>query len=208
MFPCFHTHEMSCFALCTSIGIVIAAAAFHSDSCVMTCSVRQAQLTSCNAEKVTIMQKLCTDELWPTQHWGTTKAQRMTSTNGRKLSQAHQLVLKHRYRNFESYTQGKEQSKSSNLRTFLAANNGPCISDWELHWGLPSGEKNNRPHSHQRRHPSRRFGVIGCCCTMESQREDGRVHKAAKSCHRVKNGAWKNPQVSMLSAPRWQDCHI
>ena len=93
-------------------------------------SVCQAQLTFYDAEKVAIMQKLCTEEPWPTQPWGNLKEQRRISTNGRKLSQTHQPTLKHRYGNYTSCTQSKKQSKSSNLKTFLAANNDSC----GLHW--------------------------------------------------------------------------
>lgn len=154
------------------------------------------------------MRKLCTDEPWPIQHWGTLKRRRMTSTNGSKLSRSHQLMLKHRYRNYKSCTQSKEQSKSSNLKISSAANDDSCILAWN---GVSAEEKNNGPEgSISLQHGPVPKCVVWCVVggwrDMESQREDGCVHKAAKSCHRLRNGAWKNPQVSMLPALRWLHC--
>lgn len=106
---------------------------------VNTRGVSPAHGVSCDAEKVVTMQKLCTDEQWLTRHWASLKEQRVTSTNGRKSSQSLQLMLKLRYRNYNSCTQSKRQSKSSNLKTFSAANDHSCILDWSIQIEHPEG---------------------------------------------------------------------
>ena len=173
------------------------------DNCV--CHYTQCtsvDVRSCDAEKVTIMQKLCTDEPWRIQHWGILKKQRMTLTNGRKLSRIHPLMLKHRYRNYSSCTQSKEQSKSSNLRISSAGNDDSCILAWSCVMRRRITEQREASTSTRGPVPKR---VVWCVFRgwrdMESQRGDGCEHQAGKSCHRLRNGACKNPQVSMNLVP-------
>lgn len=132
------------------------------------------------------MQKLCTDEQWLTRHWGSLRKRRMTSTNGRKLSQSLQLMLKHRYRNYKSCTQSKRQSKSSSLKTFSAANDHSCMLDFRA---LPKSQTQGTLRVCAVK------CVAGCSNAMESQPGDKGVHRTARSCGMC-SGAWKNPQVS------------